>query len=99
MTMPKKGSRGINVDGAAYRFMVSDEEGGKMLRVTIESGAHPGHVLVATFGRHLLDPIGNPQVEHIIRYARHVGWAPAVMNNFALGNQDIAEMLDAEARR
>lgn len=97
MTMPKKGSRGITVDGVSYRFMVRDEgDNQETLRVTIEPEAHPGHVCVARYGRHLLDPIGQPQVEQIIRYARGQGWAPASMSNYVMGDQAIKDMLKAQ---
>ena len=94
--MPKKGSRRVLVQGVAYRFMVRSEGPNReTLRITVEPEDYPGHVLIATFGAHLLSPVGGPQVEQIIRYARRQGWAPNVMTNFALGDTAIQEMISA----
>ena len=100
MTMPRKGSRPVHVDGATYRFMVRDEgHNQETLRVVVEPEAYPGHVFIATFGRHLLDPIGIPQAATLVRYALKVGWAPAAMSNFVLGETDILDMLGSVVQR
>ena len=106
MTMPKKGSRLINVGGISYRFMVRDEgqqlpakEGSRetlraTLVVTVEPEENPGHVFVASFRRDKLpelDPVGKPVVERLIRLALQQGWAPKLMHNFTLTETVIQE--------
>src|SRR6188508_1463838 len=87
MTLPKKGSRNISVDGEEYRWTVSVDEDLQCLyppardihRLVVESPAAPGRTLTVGF------PLGDPReglrnaitpglVASIVRTAVERGW-------------------------
>jgi hypothetical protein len=106
MTMPKKGSRLVDVNGVSYRFMVR-EEGRQVfdqndlnpvrenLKVLVEAVDSPGHILTAIFNRFKnpgLDPVGPKGVIRLVQIALKQGWAPKVMANFVLAESAIATL-------
>lgn len=98
MTMPRKGSRPITVNGESYRFMVRESDEGRRLRVTIEAEAHPGRVIVAEFLLGRCPEVGIPHVAAFVRHARVAGWNPNVMSHFAMTDLDVDEALIAIGR-
>lgn len=80
MTLPRSKSRGITVDGTAYRWMASrvDHEFSMVLRVERAEGQ--GQVLVVeqreVYGTSRLPPITPRYVAAAIRHAHALGWQP-----------------------
>ena len=91
MTIPRKGSRRIEVDGVAYRWTIRpkpsylqalSEAGG--LTVAVELADGPGTVLVASFQRSRPDnwlnapsaAVTPKHVAEVIREALAAGWVP-----------------------
>jgi hypothetical protein len=79
MAMPKKGTRRIDVDGQAYRWLVSPNDG--YIALVVESAEEPGQRLEAYFRYHdRYEPLGTG-AERIVGQARSIspGTARAVI--------------------
>ena len=89
MALPKKKTRGIEVDGAAYRWLVSCRRG--MIHVSVQRSDGEGQLLQAELSPHRTYLPGQtggwtrvgqgrtvtPKlVSHLIRHARKNGWQP-----------------------
>lgn len=91
MAIPKKGSRGIQVDGAGYRWRVrrrpshNQWEGGSLI-LAVEHAEESGAVLIVALPQgHPSTSLGGPvipvtpaDVEGHIREALAAGWKPTV---------------------
>ena len=70
MTLPKKGSRTLNLDGTEYRWLVTVRQG--ILHLTIEKAIDPGQRLQAYFEPHNLFKRGAARLWSLSRQGRSI---------------------------
>ena len=86
MTLPKKGSRSISIDGCEFRYKVSGNDG--WIDVLIELEAGRGQKLKAVFDyhtelseggmRHQERKVTPSIIRQLIQHALSIGWQPEV---------------------
>ena len=76
MSLPRKGSRSIEVDGLGYRWIVNDVDlgAGPELALYVECFEHPAGLMRALVGSEY--SITPSLVRHAIRQAVNRGWTP-----------------------
>ncbi|MCE9553692.1 MAG: hypothetical protein K8T91_10020 [Planctomycetes bacterium] len=114
MTIPRKGSRRIVVDGTEYRWRVrhrptySQLALGHTLSVAIDIGENPQCTLLVDLSRaHLSNALGEPstpvtplEVSNLIRNARIAGWNPTEPGSaFKMFGEHLASQIGQPERR
>jgi hypothetical protein len=99
MTMPRRGTRQIKVNGVPYRFRVRALKPsiGPRLRVLIEDETSPGHILTVEFAERRCSTVGPEEISAFIQFARNAGWVRA-MRSFILADTAVDEALVAIGR-
>jgi hypothetical protein len=100
MTLPRKGSRSVAVDGRMFRWMLSDprkrEVEGDPMRtrclatLTVQEDVEePGHVLQHELSWLEHNSVTPEVVRTVVRRAMDAGWNPSSKSAFRLNNQRV----------
>ncbi len=101
MTMPKKSSRAVEIDGKPYRYIVRAWDDHGLVQVMIEASEYAGHMLTAIVypGVCAKRGIGGPQITAIVRVALTAGWDPkTTRGSFQLDDNLAGWAIEDDAR-